>query len=118
MADDKAVYPAQEAMYAFQPGFLPVKIAVRRRSEERIYAGGIGAVAGHHVVGRNHVALALRHRSAIFDHHALGKQAEHGLVVLHDADVAHELGPETRITKMQDAVFATADVRVAPTPVI
>ena len=47
---------------------------VRRCGEQSVHARRVGAVARHHVVGRDHIAQALRHLGAALDHHALGKQ--------------------------------------------
>ena len=113
-----AVDAGEEAADAFDAGVLPVEIAVGRRGEERVHAGGVGAVFRDHVVGRDDVAEALRHFRAVLDDHALGEQALGRLVVFHESDVAHELGPEARVDEVQDGVFGSADVLVDGEPII
>ena len=71
----QAVDPAQEAADPGDSVLLPVQVAVGRRGKERVHAGGVGAIAGDHVVGRDHVALGLGHLGAIADDHALGEEA-------------------------------------------
>ena len=54
----------------------------------------------------------------VVEHHALGQQMGEGFAVVHQAQVAHHLGPEARIEQVQDGVFDTADVLVHRHPVI
>ncbi len=77
----EAVDAAEEAADARDAVFLPVEVAIGRRGKERVHARGIRAVAGDHVVGRDHVALRLRHLRAVLDDHALGEEAVDRLVV-------------------------------------
>src|SRR5579872_220992 len=108
----------QETMHALHTGLLPVQIPVRRRSEEGIHARGICSEAGHHIVRRNHVPLVLGHLGAALDDHALGKEPQHRLAVAHNADIAHELGPEARVNQVKNSVLYAADVLVNWKPVI
>ena len=72
----------------------------------------VGAVAFDHVIGRNDVAQALGHFRAALDDHALGEEALGGFVILDQAHVAHEFGPEARVNQVQDRMFYSADVLV------
>ena len=65
---------AQKSLNACDARILPVEIAVGRRGEQAVKARGIGAVAGDHFVRADHIAQALRHFCAVFDHHALGEK--------------------------------------------
>ena len=112
IAHNEPVHASQESLNAFNPRILPVEIAIGRRGEQAVQARGVGAVARDHLVGRDHVAQALRHLRAVFDHHALREQALDGLVVGDQAQVAHELGPEARIDQVQNGVLDAADVLV------
>ena len=53
------VHAAQKAAHPRHAVLLPIQIAVRRRGKQGVHARGIGAVATHHLVGRNYVALVL-----------------------------------------------------------
>src|SRR5207302_9283314 len=117
VAHDEAIQAPKKPVYTFYTRLLPVEVAVWGRSEERVHARGIGPEAGDHLVERDHVAFALRHLRAIFDHHALGEEMKDRLVVANQSNVAHELGPEARINKVQNGVFHTADVLVDGEPV-
>ena len=57
-------------------------------------------------------------RVDVVEHHALGQQLAEGLVDLHEAEVAHDLGPEARVQQVQDGVFDAADVLVHRHPVV
>ena len=87
-------------------------------ANKRVHARGVGAVAGHHVVGRNHVALRLGHLGAVFDDHALREQPPRRLVVDNQPQVAHHLGPEARVDQVQNGVLHAADVLVDGEPVL
>ncbi len=113
----QAIHPAQKAADAGHSIFLPVEIAIGRRGKERIDAGSVGAIAGDHVVGRNHVALGLGHLRAVLDHHSLGKEPLRRLVVLDKPQIAHHLGPEARVDQVQDGVLHAADVLIDGEPV-
>ena len=113
----QAIDPAEKAADAGHPVFLPVEIAIGRRGKERIDPGSVGAIAGDHVVGRNHVALGLGHLRAILDHHSLGKEALRRFVVLDKPKIAHHLGPETRVDQVQNGVLDAADVLIDGEPV-
>jgi hypothetical protein len=54
----------------------------------------------------------------VVEHHALGQQVGEGLVVLDEPQVAHHLGPETRVEQVQDRVLDAADVLVGRHPVV
>ena len=105
-------------MNPFHSRVLPVEVAVWRSGEQGIHARGVGAVARHHLVGRDDIAQRLGHLGAILDDHALGEQPLGGLAVLDQAEVAHELGPEAGIDQVQNGVFDAADVLIDGEPVI
>ncbi len=54
----------------------------------------------------------------LVQHHALRQQARKGLVKFYQAEVAHDLGPETRIKQVQDGVLDAADVLIHRQPVV
>src|SRR5579864_3783157 len=118
MAHDEPVHTRQEAMYSLYACILPVKIAIRRRSKERIGTGRIGAVALHHVIRRDNVAFALGHLGAILDDHSLSEKPGDRLGITNDAKIAHELGPEAGINQMQNGVFDAADVLINGKPIV
>src|SRR5207249_8531962 len=96
---------------------LPIQIAVGRSGKETIESGRIRAEAGDHYIGRDHIAEAFGHLSAILDHHTLCKQAFGRLVILDHAKVAHELSPKTRVDQMKDRVFNSSNVLVNGKPI-
>src|SRR5581483_1934246 len=59
VARNEPIHTSQEALNALNAGLLPIEIAVGRSREEAVHAGGIGAEAGDHVVGRDNVSEAL-----------------------------------------------------------
>ena len=63
-------------------------------------------------------ALVGAARENVVEHHSLRQQVGEGLVVLHQAEVAHDLGPEARVEQMQDGVFDATDVLVGGHPVV
>src|SRR6266700_4895124 len=67
---------------------------------------------------RHHIPFALGHLCAIFDDHALSKEAYYGLVVMDHPNVTHELGPEARINEMENGMLHAADVLVNGKPVV
>ena len=79
----------------------------------------VRAVPRHHVVGRDHVAQALRHLGAILDHHALGEQttrpARRSCTMPRSR---MNLGPEARINQVQNRVLDAANVLVDGEPVV
>ncbi len=115
---DEAVEAREETVDALHSLVLPVEVAIRRGGKQRVETRGIGAVAGHHVIGRDDVAQRLGHLGAVLDDHALGEQALRGLVVVDEADVAHELGPEARVHQVQNGVLDAADVLIHGEPVV
>ena len=117
MPRHKSIHPSQEALYAFNSLILPIQIAIRRRGKQAVETRSVGAIARHHLVRRNHISKALGHLGAIFDHHALGEQALDRFIVLYQSEVAHALGPETRIDKVQNGVLHTANVLVNRKPI-
>src|SRR5213593_1234977 len=94
IAYEKPVHPPEESLNALNPRVLPVQITIRRRGKQAVETGRIGAVAGHHLVGRHNVAETLRHLRAVFDHHPLSEQTLHGFGIFYQTHIAHELGPE------------------------
>ena len=90
VAHHKSVHAPQKSLNAFHARILPVEIAVGRRGEQTVEARRVGSIARDHLIGRDHVAQALRHLGAVFDHHALREQALDRLVVGDHAQVAHE----------------------------
>jgi hypothetical protein len=73
IAYEEAVHAPQKSLNAFDAGVLPVEVTVGRGGEQAVEAGGIGAVARDHLIGRHNVAQVLRHFCPVFDHHALGE---------------------------------------------
>src|SRR5689334_16100221 len=71
IARDESMYFGEEAAYAFHTILLPIQIAIWRCREERVHTCTVSTVAADHIVGRDHVAFALRHLRAVLDHHAL-----------------------------------------------
>ncbi|EWS65361.1 hypothetical protein Y695_01389 [Hydrogenophaga sp. T4] len=57
-------------------------------------------------------------RVDVVEHHALGQQLAEGLVHFHQAEVAHDLGPEACVQQVQDGMFDAADVLVHRHPVV
>src|SRR5258706_12518012 len=49
--------------------------------------------------------------------HALREQPSHGLIERHEPQIAHDLGPEARVHKMQDRVLDSAHVQVDRKPI-
>src|ERR1700693_755298 len=117
MPRHKSIHAAQEALYAFNSFILPVKIALRGRGKQAVQTGGIGTVAGYHLVRSNHVPKALGHLGAVFDHHALSEQAFDGLIILYESEVAHALGPEARIDQVENGVLHASNVLVNGKPI-
>src|SRR5207245_828571 len=78
---------------------------------------GIGSEALYYVVWRDHISLALRHGRTHVRDHSLRKQPLDRLIVLDETHVAHHLGPEARINKVQDGVRDSADVLVDLEPI-
>src|SRR3954454_7030791 len=113
---DKAVKASQEAIDAGNTVLLPIKIAIRRRGKEGIETRGISAVLRYHTIGRNDIAQAFRHLSALFDDHALREEASGRLVIVDHADIAHHLGPEARVDEVENGMFDSADVLVDGKP--
>ena len=104
-----------DARYA---GILPVEVAVGRRGEEAVKARGIGAIARDHFVRADDISQALRHFGAVFDHHALGKEAFDRFVVGDETEIAHELRPEARIDQMQNRVLNSANILIDGKPIL
>ncbi len=63
-------------------------------------------------------ALVGAAREDVVEHHALRQQVGEGLVVVHQPEVAHDLGPEARVKQVQDRVLDAADVLVGRHPVV
>src|SRR6185437_3293382 len=116
MAHDKSVYASQEALDAFDAGILPVEIAIRWGRKQAIEARGIGSIAGDHLVRADYGTQALRHRGAIFDHHALREETLDRFVVLHQPHVTPDLGPATRVTPVPAGVLTAADALIDGKP--
>ena len=114
---EKCVYTPHKPPSSFDARVLPVQVAIRGRGEQTVEPRSIGAIFRYHLVRANHIAQALRHLSAVFDHHALREQALNWFIVLHQADVAHELCPEARINQVQNGVLYPADVLIDGKPV-
>src|SRR5439155_8746926 len=117
MPHHKPIYPPQESLYAFNPFILPIQITIRRCGEQTIETRGIGAVASHHLVWRDHVSKALGHLGTIFDHHTLGEQAFDRLIVLDKSEIAHTFGPEARIDEVKNGVLYVVNVLVNRKPI-
>ena len=117
MPHNKAIDPRQEAAYARDAIFLPIQIAIRRRSKQCIHARCIGAIARDHLVRRHHIALRLRHLRAVLDHHPLRKETCRRLVIPNHSQVAHHLGPEARVNQVQNGVLHAADVLIDGEPI-
>jgi hypothetical protein len=62
--------------------------------------------------------LSVVARVDVVEHHALREQPRERLVDLHEAQVAHHLGPEARVQQVQDGVLDAADVLVHRHPVV
>ena len=118
VAHDQPVNPAEEAADSRHPILLPVEVAVGRGGKKGVHAGGVGSIAGNHIVGRDHVALGLGHLGAIADDHSLGKEAGHRLVIADQSQIAHDPGPEAGVDQVQDGVFYSADVLIDRKPVV
>ena len=56
---EECVNATNETANAFDPGILPVQIAIGRSSKQGVHAHCVGTVARHHLVGRDSVAQAL-----------------------------------------------------------
>src|SRR5260370_23069651 len=112
------VSAAQEAEHAFHAGVLPVEFAVRRGGEQGVHARGISTKTSDHIIGGNHIPLALGHLGAIFDYHALSKEAKDRLVMVNNSQIAHESRPEARVDQVRDGVLHAADGLIDWEPVI
>src|ERR1022692_660988 len=114
----EAKHSAQESLDAFYAGILPVQVTVGGSGEQAVETGGVGAVAGDHVVRADYVAETFRHFGAVFDDHALREEALYRLVVGDETHVAHELGPEARVDEVQDGMLDAANVLVDGEPIL
>ena len=70
----------QETRDAVDTAIIPLGILVGRTDEELVDPTRIGPVLLDHVVGRDAVALRLRHDVAVAVDHALGKEGREWLV--------------------------------------
>jgi hypothetical protein len=107
----------QEPRAALDSLLAPFQVFFRRRGEQRVHPPGIAAVFFGHVDGADQVALGLGHLRAVFQHHALRKQAPHRLAQIDQPQVAHHFAEEPRIDQMQDGVLDAADVLIDGKPV-
>ena len=108
----------QEPGAPLEAGVRPLDFVLRGRHEHHVQAQGVGAVLADHVVGVDDVALRLRHRAAVLQHHALREQARERLVVLHHAEVAEHPAEEPRVDQVQDGVLDAAAVEIHRAPVL
>ena len=109
----------EEAVAARNGLGIPVEVLLGRGDEENGQAHGVGAIGLDDRAGRHDVALGLAHRLAVLVlHHALAQQVDEGLVDVAQAQVAADLGPETRVEQVENGVLDSADVVVDAHPVV
>src|ERR1700683_1315974 len=106
----EAVHAAQESLDALDAGVLPVHVAVGRDGEQDVQARGIGAAPRAHFIRRYHIPAALGPCRALISDRAPPEETRNRLVVGDEAQIAHELGPETRVNKMQNGVLDSSDI--------
>src|SRR5205823_2499654 len=106
------VHTSEETLNAFNAGILPIKITVWGRGKQAVKARCVSAITSHHLVGTDYVTQALRHLGTIFDYHALREEALDRFIVVHQAHITHDLGPEARIDQVQDSVFDPSNVLI------
>src|SRR5215204_3157993 len=85
--------------------------------KKRVQPQGIGAVLRDQLVRSNLRAPALAHLGPLFGQdHALVAQAQEGLAVLDETEVADDLGEEARVEQMEDGVLDAAAVEIDRSP--
>src|SRR4051794_8734018 len=117
MARDEAVDASEESMYALDRIVIPFHVTLWRRGKQNEETRGVGTEAVDDVIRGNNVPLALRHRRAHVGDHPLREETLNGLFHFHQAEVAHHLGPEAGINKVEDGVGDAADVLVYLEPI-
>ena len=108
-----------ESESAGDAAFVPVGRFVEGAHEELPEPQRVGAVLVDHRVGRDDVALALRHPLAVRGpHDALVAERGERFVESDQLLVEHHLGPHPRVQQMHHGVLGAADVEVDRQPVI
>ena len=87
------------------PVVLPLLVLLGRAHEEDVEPQRVGAVALDELVGRDDVALRLRHLRAVAVDHPLVEQARERLAEADQAEVVQHLREEARVQQVQDRVL-------------
>ena len=110
--------PGEEPPHPLDAGVLPLLVLVGGAHEEDVEAERIGAEAIDELVGRDHVALRLRHLGAEAVDHPLVEEPRERLGEPEQPAVGQRLREEARIHQVEDRVLDPADVLVDGEPVV
>ncbi len=115
---NEAPDPLQEAVASFHTLIVPVEILLRRGGKKDEKASGVGTVALHNLIGRDHVALRFRHLRPILVDHALGQETTEGLLDPDQASIVEHLCKEAGVKQMQHGMLDPADILIHRHPII
>ena len=110
---------AQPALYPIDTAAAPRATHIPASKEHQESADRIRPISLHEIIGRNHIAAALRHLFGILaQHHALVAQLDHGFRAFGNANIPQGFVEETRIHQVHVGVFDAAGISIHWHPVV
>ena len=119
VALDQSPDPVKPAGHAVNAHIAPGAALVPGANEHQETAHRVGAHHPHHIIRVDHIAPALAHLFVVSPQDdALVKEAQKGLVKIHQPQIPHNLDEKAGIEQVQNGVFRAAGVLIHRQPLL